>query len=158
MIDIENKIVNDVTTALETAYGTLYPGLVVYDTEVELAESFPCVTIVMSDNATLTSTREFGKLTENHAVLSLTVNVYTNNAVGKKELGKAIFATIDGILQNYNFTRTMVMPTQNIDRTVARITGRYMAIVGEPIVETTSETINGETVVTETLVYPVFKN
>lgn len=150
MISIENKIVNDVTTALETAYGTLYPGLVVYDTEVEIPESFPCVTVVASDNFTLRETREFGKLTENHAYITFSINVYTNNAVGKKELAKAIFNTVDGVLQNYNFTRTMASPMPNVDRTVARITGRYTATVGEPI----TETINNA----ETQVFPVFKN
>lgn len=158
MIDIENKIISDVTAALEAEFLADHPNLCVYDTEVEIPEGFPCVTMVMSENATLGRTREFGKATENHAVVSLTVNVYTNNAAGKKELGKAIFNVIDGILQQYYFTRTMAMPMPNVDRTVARITGRYSATVGEPITETTTIEIDGQTVTTETLVYPVFRN
>lgn len=149
MISIDNKIITDITDALETRFLEQYPNLCVYDSDPELPEGFPCVSVVASDNITLRSTREFGKATENHAIITITVNVYTNNAVGKKELGIAIFQVIDEILQNYNFTRLMASPMPNINRTVARFTGRYSAVVGAPIIKS----IDG----VETLVYPVFR-
>lgn len=149
MISIDNKIITDITDALEAQFLERYPNLCVYDSDPELPEGFPCVSVVASDNITLRSTREFGKATENHAIITITVNVYTNNAVGKKELGIAIFQVIDEILQNYNFTRLMASPMPNINRSVARFTGRYSAVVGAPI----TQSIDG----VETLVYPVFR-
>ena len=49
MIDIENYIVSQISSALSSAYSSTYPGLVVYSTEVEIPESFPCVTVVASE-------------------------------------------------------------------------------------------------------------
>lgn len=150
MISIDNKLITEITNALETQFLQQYPGLCVYDSDPELPEGFPCVSFVVSDNSTLRGTREFGKATENHALISVTVNVYTNNPVGKKELGIAIFQVIDGIMQNHYFTRLMASPMPNVDRTVARFTGRYSAVVGEPIITS----VNGGSVYT----YPVFRN
>lgn len=150
MIDIENYIVSQISSALSSTYSSTYPGLVVYSTEVEIPESFPCVTVVASDNFTLRSTREFGKNTENHAHITFTVNVYANNGTGRKETAKTLFQAIDLILQNFNFTRLMASPMPNIDRTVARYTGRYEANVGEPIAETIDNV--------EVYTFPVFKN
>lgn len=150
MIDIENKVITEITDALEAEFLSNYPGLVVYDTEIEVAKSFPCVTAVMSNNSTVKDTRELNKHTENHAHNILTVNVYTNNAVGAKELAKDIFQTIDGVLQNLNFTRLMASPMPNIDRTVTRITGEYSATVSEPSIQIIDDV--------ETLVYTVYRN
>lgn len=150
MIDIENKIISDITNALEAEFIQNHPGLVVYDTAVEISESFPCVTVVASENTTWKRSLQFGKHSENHAFITFEINVYTNNAVGKKELGKAIFQVIDGVMQFNNFVRIMASPTPNIDRTVARITGRYTALVGEPILQN----IDG----VDTYVYPVLRN
>ncbi len=150
MISIDNKLITDITNALEAQFLEQYPGLCVYDTDPEIPEGFPCVSIVVTDNSTLRGTREFGKATENHAIVTVTVNIYTNNAVGKKELAIALFQVVDEIMQNYYFTRLMASPMPNINRTVARFTGRYSAVVGEPIIKS----INGEDV----YIYPVFRN
>ena len=150
MIDIENYIVSQIDSTLWSTFGSTYTGLKVYGTEVEIPESFPCVTVVATDNFTIRNTREFGKNTENHANITITVNVYTNNGKDRKETGKKLFQAVDGILQNFNFTRTMASPMPNVDRSVARIVGRYTGAVGEPVVET----VNG----VETYTFPVFKN
>lgn len=149
MIDIENIIIDTVYQALTTAYGSTYPGLRVYSTPIETPESFPCVTVEMTDNYTWRESQEFGKLRENHAAIAITVNVYTNNANGKKALLKQIFNTVDETLQDMKLTRIAATPIDNIDRTICRMVGRYTGLVGEGI--TTTE--NGE----ETTVFPMFR-
>lgn len=149
MIDIENKIITEVTNALEAEFLQDYPGLVVYDTDVEIPESFPCVTVIAGDNSTWKDSRQLGKQTENHALITFRINVYTNNIAGKKELAKAIFQTVDNVMQANNLTRIMAGPMPNIDRTVARIAGSYTGLVAEPIIKT----IDG----VETYIYPVIR-
>lgn len=136
MIDIENIVVDAVATAVRAAYGTDYPGLCVYSTSVERPESFPCVTIALTDNYTYRDSLEFGKLRENHASVTFTVNVFTNNANGAKSLCKAIFNTVDETLQDLKLTRITASPIDNIDRTIVRYVGRYIGLVGEGITTT----------------------
>lgn len=142
MIDIENIIVNMIQQEVDDRYIARFPNFCVYSTSVEIPEGFPCVTAEITGNTTLQRTQEFGDPLEHHVSIILTINVYTNNKTGAKELAKDIFRTIDDLLQRKHFTRVMAMPMPNIDRTVSRYTGRYSAIVGRPYeVEADGETI-----------------
>lgn len=142
MLDIENIVINLIANTLTNEYGSTYPGLCIYGTEVEIPESFPCVTVESSDNFTVRQTQAFADPLEYHSHVTFTINVYANNQPGRKETAKQIFATIDDLMQRKHFTRVMAMPMPNIDRTVSRYTGRYSAIVGRPYeVEADGETI-----------------
>ena len=149
MIDIENIIVDMVTESVDSEFLTEHPGLCVYSKDVTVPESFPCVTVVMTDNRTERRTLTFSDPLEFHANVTLTINVYTNNENGKKELAKRIFGNIDDLLQRKHFTRIMAGPLPNIDRSVSRYTGRYTAVVGRP----KTKEVDGETVVT----FPVYR-
>ncbi len=141
MIDIENIVLNTVTNVLREKYLTDYPGLVIYAVENPVPESFPCVTVVLADNYTYQKTLTTGAYRENHAHVTFTVNVYTDNMQDRKRIAKDIFNTVDLTMQDMALTRTYAAYMPNIDRTIFRITGRYYGIVEKPII--TDE--NGET-------------
>lgn len=127
MIDIENTIINGIKTGVETAY----PGIVVYSDFTETPASFPCI-FVAEDNNTTYEGSAVGNV-ENHARVTYTVNVYTNNKTGKKMLAKKIADTVDGLFIGWKFTRSMMAKTPNIDNSIYRITMRYTAVVAKPI-------------------------
>ena len=76
-------------------------------------------------------------------------NVYSDKATGKKAEARAIAKLVDTTMQNMKFTRTFYQPLPNLDRTIFRITMRWEAIAGEPVITTTTGTGN-ETVTTTT--------
>lgn len=55
MIDIENKVYNDVAKAIRDSFSN-FPRLSCYGEYVETPASFPCVTLVEDDNSRVTST------------------------------------------------------------------------------------------------------
>lgn len=127
MIDIENEIFTKIATALREKYD----GIFVTGEYVQSPSSFPCVSIIESDNAVyrngISSTE-----TENYATLMYEVNIYSNKKVGKKSECKSIAKTLDTIMASLNFTRMLLNPIQNFeDATIYRICGRYRAIVSK---------------------------
>lgn len=126
MIDIENYVFTQLANAIRTAYS----GATVYGEYVEAPASFPCVTIVEADNRVLNETRDLSGI-EHYARVMYEINVYTNDAIGKKSKAKAIANVIDGVMSQMLFTRTFRRQTPNIDRTIYRITLRYTAVVSE---------------------------
>lgn len=130
MIDIENKVFNDVAEALKTKFKTEYPKLTIYGEYVEVPSSFPCVTLVEESNSVyLNSQDDVG--VEHHASLMYEVNVYANDTNGKKALAKSIADVVDTEMAKMKFTRTMRSQIPNQDRTIYRITMRYTAVVGQ---------------------------
>lgn len=132
MIDIENKVFNEVATAIRAEFGASYPNLSIYGEYLDIPSGFPCVTIVEDDNSILTN-MQTNSLTEEFARITYSVNIYTNNVVGKKALAKEIADVADLAMQNMKFTRTMRGQTPNIDRTIYRITAQYEGIVGKGV-------------------------
>lgn len=128
MIDVENIIFTRLAQALRNAYN----GISVYSEFVEVPASFPCVTIVESDNKVYERTRDLSGV-EHHAQVMYEINVYSNKVSGKKSEAKEISNMIDGMMTNLLFTRTFMGQTSNIDRTIYRITLRYEAVVREGI-------------------------
>lgn len=128
MIDVENIIFTELATALRAAYN----GISVYGEYVEVPATFPCVTIVESDNQVLKQTRDLSGV-EHYAKVMYEINVYSNKANGKKSQAKEISNMIDGMMTDLLFTRTFRGQTPNIDRTIYRITLRYEAVVREGI-------------------------
>lgn len=128
MIDIENIVF----TALADAIRTAYPTASVYGEFVEVPASFPCISIVEADNRVLERTRDLDGV-EHYAQLMYEINIYTNDASGKKTKAKAIANLIDGIMGGMLFTRTFRGQTPNVDRSIYRITMRYSGVVREGV-------------------------
>jgi hypothetical protein len=144
MIDIENKVINDVFSAVRSAYS----GASCYGEYVATPASFPCVTLYEADNRTYKRSQDTD-LQEHQAHLMYECNVYSDKATGKKAEARAIANLVDTTMQNMKFTRTFYQPLPNLDRTIFRITMRWEAIAGEPVITTTTGTGN-ETVTTTT--------
>lgn len=128
MIDVENVIFTHLATAIRSAFS----GISVYGEYIETPASFPCVTVVEADNRVLESTRDLSGV-EHYAKVMYEINVYTNDANGKKAKAKEISNVIDNVMSGLLFTRTFRGQTPNIDRTIYRITLRYEAVVREGI-------------------------
>lgn len=128
MIDVENVIFTHLATAIRSAFS----GISVYGEYIETPASFPCVTVVEADNRVLESTRDLSGV-EHYARVMYEINVYTNDANGKKAKAKEISNVIDNVMSGLLFTRTFRGQTPNIDRTIYRITLRYEAVVREGI-------------------------
>ena len=126
MIDIENIVINTVSTALGS-YLTDYPDLKVGSMYTDTPSKFPYVSITEDDNSTYEQSHT--ELQEEHAVVNYTINVFTNNTGEEKKLAKDIVNTIDTAMQGMKFTRIMSGQVPNIDRTIYRYTLRYDAIV-----------------------------
>ena len=125
MIDIENIVVNAVSTALDSIK-TEYPNLNVQSMYVDAPSAFPCISVVEINNSTYQPSHT--ELLEEHALITYDVNVYTNDPY-LKQTAKKIANIADTAMQNLKFTKTMSGQTPNIDRTIYRYTMRYEAIV-----------------------------
>jgi hypothetical protein len=128
LIDIENIVFTRLATEIRTAY----PDTSVYGEYVEVPATFPSVSIVEADNRVVERTRDLDGV-EHYAQLMYEINIYTNDASGKKTKAKAIAELIDGIMSEMLFTRTFRGQTPNVDRSIYRISLRYEAIVSEAI-------------------------
>lgn len=133
MIDIENKVINDVFSAVRSAYS----GASCYGEYVATPASFPCVTLYEADNRTYRRSQDTD-LQEHQAHLMYECNVYSDKATGKKAEARAIAKLVDTTMQNMKFTRTFFQPLPNLDQTIFRITMRWEAIAGEPVITTTT--------------------
>lgn len=122
MIDIEPYLFTKVKNAV--------PEKVDCDTSYERTpSSFPRLTLSVEDNSAYEKTRDSGNI-ENHALIMVEVNVYSNKAHGKKKECKDIISLADECLCSLGLTRTYLRPTPNLDDpTVCRITARYTGVV-----------------------------
>lgn len=127
MIDIENEIFNIVSTKLRDNFPKIY----VVGEYVKSPSSFPCVSIMETDNQIYRNTRDTGHI-ENHVQVLYEANVYSNKTSGKKAECKNIMACIDSEMERMGFTRTLMSAIPNeLDATVYRLTARYRAVVSK---------------------------
>lgn len=127
MIDIESEVFNIVSKATRAKYPKIY----MTGEYVKSPPSFPCVSLIETDNQIYRNTRDSGTI-ENHAQVLYEVNVYSNKMSGKKAECKAIIAFIDTQMEALGFTRTLMNPVPNEeDATVYRMVARYRAIVSK---------------------------
>lgn len=127
MIDIESEVFNIVSKATRAKYPKIY----MTGEYVKSPPSFPCVSLIETDNQIYRNTRDSGTI-ENHAQVLYEVNVYSNKTSGKKAECKAIIAFIDTQMEALGFTRTLMNPVPNEeDATVYRMVTRYRAIVSK---------------------------
>lgn len=129
MIDIENKVLDTVFTAVRTQYASAN----CYGEYVATPAAFPCVSLYEASNTTYKPSQDEEKH-EHQANLMYLCNVYSDKANGKKAEARAIAKLVDSTMQSMKFTRTFFEPLPNMDRTIYRITMRYEAVAGEPII------------------------
>lgn len=127
MIDIESEIFNHVSAKVRAKF----PNIFMTGEYVKSPPSFPCVSLVEVDNATLRSTQTT-ESRENHVSVTYELNVYSNKIKGKKAECKEIVAFIDELLMQMNFVRIMLEPVPNQDdATIYRMLGRYRAVISK---------------------------
>lgn len=127
MIDIETEVFNTVSAKVREKYPKIY----MTGEYVKSPPSFPCVSLIETDNQIYRNTRTT-ECIENHAQLLYEVNVYSSKQSGKKAECKAIIALIDKRMEALGFTRTLLNPVPNEeDATVYRMVARYRAIVSK---------------------------
>ena len=127
MIDIESEVFNIVSKATRAKYPKIY----MTGEYVKSPPSFPCVSLIETDNQIYRNTRDSGNI-ENHAQVLYEVNAYSNKTSGKKAECKAIIAFIDTQMEALGFTRTLMNPVPNKeDATVYKMVARYRAIVSK---------------------------
>ena len=131
MIDMEDDIFDEVSEKVYAAFEKKCPDLLIMSEYVKSPPSFPCVSLIETDNQVYRNTRDSGCI-ENHAQVLYEVNVYSNKTSGKKAECKALAAFIDERLLELNFTRTMLEPVPNQDEaTIYRMLGRYRAVISK---------------------------
>lgn len=127
MIDIESEVFNTVSEKVREQY----PEIFMTGEYVKSPSSFPCVSLIETDNQIYRNTRTSGCI-ENHAQVVYEVNVYSNKQRGKKAECKEILGFIDKQLEAIGFTRTLMTPVPNeVDATIYRMVARYRAIVSK---------------------------
>lgn len=127
MIDIESEVFNTVSEKVREQY----PEIFMTGEYVKSPSSFPCVSLIETDNQIYRNTRTSGCI-ENHAQVVYEVNVYSNKQRGKKAECKEILGFIDKQLGAIGFTRTLMTPVPNeVDATIYRMVARYRAIVSK---------------------------
>lgn len=127
MIDIETILFNLVAEKIRGQF----PKAFVTGEYVKSPPTFPCVSIMETDNMCNTATATTESV-ENHSQVLYEINVYSNKTTGKKAECKAIMAFIDAEFLKLGFTRTSVNTIPNeLDATVYRMVGRYRAIVSQ---------------------------
>lgn len=127
MIDIESEVFSIVSKKVREKYPKIY----MTGEYVKSPPSFPCVSLIETDNQIYRNTRDSGSI-ENHAQVLYEVNVYSNKTSGKKAECKAIISVIDSSMESLGFTRTLMNPVPNEeDATVYRMVARYRAIVSK---------------------------
>lgn len=127
MIDIESEVFNTVSEKVREQY----PEIFMTGEYVKSPSSFPCVSLIETDNQIYRNTRT-SECIENHAQVVYEVNVYSNKQRGKKAECKEILGFIDRQLEALGFTRTLMTPVPNeVDATVYRMVARYRAIVSK---------------------------
>lgn len=129
MIDIENLVCDKVFRAVSAAF----TNAVCYSEYVEVPAAFPCVTLYEADNRSYRPSDD-EQLSDHQVHVMYECNVYSDKTDGKKAEAKQIADIVDNAMQSMKFSRTMRSQIPNVDRTIYRVTMRFEAVVGEPIV------------------------
>ena len=127
MIQIDDEIL----TELSDAVRAIFPDIFITSTLVPAPSSFPCLSFVEQNNATLRRTQT-QDVRENHATIMYQIDVFSNKKSGKRGECKKIFEVADIAMQDLGFTRLFLNPVPNLeDASIYRMTGRYQAVVGK---------------------------
>ena len=127
MIDFEIDIFDEMARVVCEQW----PNAYVSGEHVERPAAFPCVTIIETVNQTATQMAD-SSFEENGAILSYTVNVYSNSLSEAKQQCRAIMSALDDAFRARNFTRTFTRPVNNAaDPTVYRLVSRFIGVIGK---------------------------
>lgn len=135
MIDIETRVIDQIYKSISAEY----PKAVVENRYIESASEFPFIAVYEQNNSNAIRYEEFsdGELYNN---LVYEVQIFTNDKL-KKQTAKAIAQIVDEQMRTMGFSRSFMNPIPNIDRTIYRIAMRYTAIVQNPTLAQTDNTI-----------------
>ena len=128
MIDIHNKVVDTIFTAVQTAY----PNADVTTGYDEKNAIFPCVVVEETDNVPYQRANT-DDCAENYSRIVFEVSVYTDDKDKAKSEGRKILEICDTALQGLKFRRIRMNKPININRTIFRQYIRSEVIVGKPI-------------------------
>ena len=122
MIDCENEVYTRIARVLRDKF----PGINIAGEYVNAPSSFPHVSITQSDNSVvseqMTGSAEM-------AQVMFEINIYSNEADGRKTECKSIAKVIDDVMFKMNFKRMALTPIPNMeDATIYRIVARYRAM------------------------------
>ena len=124
MIDIENQI----NTLIYTAVSSMYPNAK-FESELNLSPSvFPCVCVEMLNPTTRKSALDSSNV-EKYLDVTFEINIFTNEASGKKQAAKKIFGLIDSVMFRMGFERTTYVPNGLDQGTKYRLLVRYQGAV-----------------------------
>ena len=119
----------DVYAFVKSYIDARFPGAFITGEYVHAPPSFPCVSIVVTDNAVYERAASLSRI-ENAANVTVTVDIYSNKTFGKKTECGALASYADAALALLGFQRLTLTPVQNLaDATIYRLTGRYRALV-----------------------------
>lgn len=127
MITIENQVVNEIITALNTDY----PGTTVSSEYTRTPSKFPFVEVVEMDNSVYKQASSLSQI-EVMAQLTYEIQIFSNKKSGKKTECKKIAAIVDGVMESLGFYRMMLNQVLNYeDATIYRMVGRWQKIQGK---------------------------
>lgn len=127
MIDIENKVVNEIKTSLVNEF----PDIKVYAEFIPEKATYPCVSVNEIGNYVAEQHRDNSSI-ENYANLSYEINAFSEGTNNKAQC-KNIVENIDNTMLGLGFSRTSKTPIPNSDRSIYRIVIRYNGLVSKGI-------------------------
>ncbi len=128
MIDIENAVIDSVSKMLKEKFEL--NDSAIRSIHLNTPPCFPCVMIYESVNSTFVGT--YDEKGEHHVNLRYTVEVYTNDASGKKQKAKAIASAIDAHMLGLGFYRSSKHYTFGTNEsTIFVVTCSYRGVAGE---------------------------
>lgn len=121
MINHENEIFENVSTALREAF----PGIYVIGREIsDTPPSFPAVSITQSVNEVNSKYSTFRQI-EHVASEVYKFEIASNLEVGREKQCKEILQVVDDVMSSLFYTRRKPQSVPAIDPTVARLIARY---------------------------------
>lgn len=119
--EIFTKVANEVLAS--------YPACRITNAFVYAPAEFPAVAIVLSDDDMTDNTRDSSKA-DNYRDITVTVDVYSNKADGKKTEAEVIAQIVIDTLTPLNFDMRSCRPLSNLNNaTTYRITATFTATV-----------------------------
>ncbi len=123
------NIQREIFTATANAVLAQYPSCRIVNAFVYAPTAFPCVAIVLSNDGTRADTRDSSKI-DKFRDITVTVDVYSNKADGKKTEAEDIAQIVIDTLYPLNFDMTSCRPSSNINNASQyRITATFTATV-----------------------------
>lgn len=125
MINIENELFTLIANNIEKKF----PNVFVSSKYINRPTKLPAVSIIETNNITNQSTLDSSN-TENHAIVTYDINVYSKSQNSKTE-SEEIANVIDEQMISLGFNRIILQPMANIDDSVYRLVLRYTAVISQ---------------------------